>query len=62
MTSGSAPEVNRKRGERIDGRMLDSGQVEMKGVGRSPPPRDVCGSQAKGCCSPEGRVALPESL
>ena len=47
----------------MDGRMLDSGQVEMEGVGRSPPPRDVCGSQAKEMLQPrrEG-IALPESL
>lgn len=50
-------------GEKMDGRMLDSGQVEMEGVGRSPPPRDVCGSQAKEMLQPrrEG-IALPESL
>lgn len=39
-------------GERMDGRMLDRGQVEMEGVGRSPPPRDVCGSQAKEMLQP----------
>lgn len=52
-----------QRGERMDGRMLDRGQAGMEGVGRSPPPQYVCGSQAKKrCCSPEGRVSLPESL
>lgn len=52
-----------QRGEKMDGRMLDRGQVGMEGVGRSPPPQYVCGSQAKKrCCSPEGRVSLPESL
>ncbi|KAI9535426.1 hypothetical protein NQZ68_002980 [Dissostichus eleginoides] len=39
-------------GEKMNGRMLDRGQVEMEGVGGSPPPRDVCGSQAKEMLQP----------
>lgn len=53
MTSGSTPDMRTEGGgERMDGRMLDRGQVEMEGVGRSPPPRDVCGSQAKEMLQP----------
>lgn len=57
------PDARAEGGEKMDGRMLDRGQVEMEGVGRSPPPRDVCGSQAKEMLQPrrEG-IALPESL
>lgn len=51
MTSGSTPDMRAEGGggggKRMDERMLDRGQVEMEGVGRSPPPRDVRGLQAK---------------
>lgn len=43
---------DRGGGERMDGRMLDKGQVDMEGVGRSLPPQDVCGSQAKEMLQP----------
>lgn len=63
MTSGSTPDMRTEGGEDgwKDARQRTGGDG---GSGHIPPsPVCVCGSQAKKrCCSPEGRVSLPESL
>lgn len=63
MTSGSTPDMRTEGGEDgwKDARQRTGGDG---GSGQIPPsPVCVCGSQAKKrCCSPEGRVSLPESL